>query len=66
VHGSIRKSGTLGFDVDMSISASAEPGLRVMYVESPRGSSNRFFFRVTRWESVREAEPNDLIEQAHP
>jgi hypothetical protein len=64
VTGSIRKSGTLGFDVDLSISASAEPGLRVMFVESPRGSSNRFFFRVTRWESVREAEPNDLIEQA--
>ena len=64
VSGLIRRAGTLGLDVDLNVAASAEPGLRVMYVESPRGTSNRFFFRVTRWESVREVEPNDQLDRA--
>ncbi len=64
VRGSIRKAGALTLGVDLDIPASAEPGLRVMYVETPRGTSNRFFFRVTRWNSVIETEPNDQIDQA--
>jgi Bacterial pre-peptidase C-terminal domain len=60
----IRHAGALTVDVDLTVAESAEPGLRVMYVESPRGTSNRFFFRVTRWESVRESEPNDRLDQA--
>lgn len=64
VTGSVRKAGALGLEVEMNISEPAEPGLRVMYVESPRGTSNRFFFRVTRWESVSEVEPNNQLEEA--
>src|SRR5438034_1460910 len=64
VSGAVRKASALAIDVEMNVSASAEPGLRVMYVESPRGTSNRFFFRVTRWQSVRETEPNDQLYQA--
>jgi len=64
VRGSIRKAGSLTLGVDLDIPAIAEPGLRVMYVETPRGTSNRFFFRVTRWNSVIETEPNDRIDQA--
>ena len=60
----IRHAGALALNVDLNVATSAEPGLRVMYVESPRGTSNRFFFRVTRWESVRELEPNDQLDQA--
>jgi len=64
VSGVVRHAGALALDVDLDVAASAEPGLRVMYVESPRGTSNRFFFRVTRWESIRELEPNDQLDQA--
>ena len=64
VSGTVRRAGSLTIEVEINISASAEPGLRVMYVESPRGTSNRFFFRVTRWQSVRETEPNDQLYQA--
>jgi len=60
----IQHADALAIDVDLNVAESAEPGLRVMYLESPRGTSNRFFFRVTRWESVRESEPNDQLERA--
>src|SRR5882724_6102828 len=62
VHGIIRKTSALTLAVDLDVPASAQPGLRVMYVETPRGTSNRFFFRVTRWNSVIETEPNDQID----
>jgi hypothetical protein len=45
--------------------AGAPPGPRVLHVDSPRGTSNRFPFRVTRWTSIREAEPNDQQKTAH-
>src|SRR6266545_3955394 len=64
LRGTIRQAGALTLAVDIDIPASAEPGVRVMYVESPRGTSNRFFFRVTRWNSLREAEPNDQLDEA--
>jgi hypothetical protein len=64
VSGTVRRAGALTIEVEINVPASAEPGLRVMYVESPRGTSNRFFFRVTRWQSVRETEPNDQLYQA--
>lgn len=64
VRGTIRQAGALKLSVDVDVPASAEPGLRVLHIESPRGASNRFLFRVTRWDSVREAEPNDQLDQA--
>jgi hypothetical protein len=64
VSGTVRRARALRVTAEMNISPSAEPGLRVMYLESPRGSSNRFLFRITRWKSQRETEPNDQVEQA--
>src|SRR5690242_19984787 len=64
VSGAVRQSSALRLTADFNIPEAAEPGLRTMYLESPRGTSNRFFFRVTRWDSVRENEPNDQFDQA--
>lgn len=54
----------LGARIQVDIAASAQPGPRVLYLETPRGGSNRFLFRVTRWKSVVEKEPNDVLERA--
>ncbi len=66
LHTVVRTANALRIEVDVEIPASAEPGPRILYVESPRGASNRFLFRVTRWASVVEQEPNDLLERAQP
>jgi len=50
--------------IQVDVAASAQPGPRVLYLETPRGGSNRFLFRVTRWKSVVEQEPNDVLEKA--
>ena len=62
----VSTANALRVEVDVEIPASAEPGPRILYVESPRGASNRFLFRVTRWASVVEREPNNLLERAQP
>lgn len=45
---------------------SAPPGPRFLYVETPKGPSNRILIRVTGWASVAEQEPNDGYEQSQP
>ncbi len=61
----ILSAGPLGLKAEIEAAPTASPGPRFLYVETPRGPSNRILFRVTRWESVVEQEPNDAYEQAH-
>jgi hypothetical protein len=60
----VRSASALTVSAGIDIPASAEPGARTLWVETPRGGSNRFVFRVTRWVSTVEQEPNDMPDGA--
>ena len=62
----IRSGNPMGVEATIEASASAAPGPRFLYVETPKGPSNRILFRVTGWPSVVESEPNESHEQAQP
>ena len=62
----IRSGNPLGIEATIEASASATPGPRFLYVETPKGPSNRVLVRVTGWTSVSESEPNESYEQAQP
>jgi hypothetical protein len=61
----VKSANALRIEAEIEIPASAQPGPRTLYVETPRGGSNRFVFRVSRWNCVIEQEPNDTLEKAH-
>lgn len=54
----------LVLDVELTVKASAPPGPRFLWVESARGRSAAFLFRVTSWDRYLESEPNDLVDGA--
>ncbi|MFN0170942.1 MAG: hypothetical protein ACKV22_31380 [Bryobacteraceae bacterium] len=64
VSGSILESSFTRTNIMIRTAANAKLGLRSLRLLSPRGTSNRFHFRVTGWRSVLEQEPNDDTEQA--
>jgi len=64
LRGSVTKAAFSRVEAALEIAGDAEPGPRVLYVDSPRGTSNRFLFRVTRWESAIERKPNDQPDSA--
>src|SRR6266545_5618363 len=66
VSAAIRKVASVRLEADFEVSAGATPGPRVVYLETARGTSNRFLFRVTKWNSVVEREPNDAPSEALP
>ena len=64
--GTITARNPLEVHARVQAAASAMPGPRFLYLDTPRGPSNKMLFRVTGWESVVEAEPNDSYEQSQP
>src|SRR5262249_46682849 len=64
VKGIIQAGNALSLTVRIELSASARPGPRIFYLETSRGTSNPFLFRVTHWPSQVEREPNNRIEEA--
>ena len=64
VRGTIDAGNVLSLNAKMQLSASARPGPRILYLETSRGTSNPFLFRVTGWPSQVEREPNNRIEEA--
>lgn len=60
------KSSPLSVEARVEAGPSAAPGPRFLHLETPKGPSNRILFRVTGWESIVEAEPNDGYEQSQP
>ncbi|MEW5975814.1 MAG: PPC domain-containing protein [Acidobacteriota bacterium] len=66
VSGSILNGTFTAARAELRIAADAEPGPRFFRVISPRGVSNLVMFRVTRWPTPLEAEPNDELDSAMP
>jgi hypothetical protein len=64
VTGTIQDGNVLSLSAKMQLASSAVPGPRIFYLETSRGTSNPFLFRVTRWPSQVEQEPNNRIEEA--
>src|SRR5262245_54298741 len=64
VTGTIDSGNVLSLNAKMQIAASAAPGPRIFHLETSRGTSNPFLFRVTGWPSQVEKEPNNRIEEA--
>src|SRR5688572_6482225 len=64
VTGTIEKGNVLSLNAKMQLSASARPGPRIFYLETSRGTSNPFLFRVSGWPNQVEKEPNNRIEEA--
>ena len=64
VKGTIQAGNALSLTVKMELLSSARPGPRIFYLETSRGTSNPFLFRVTHWPSQVEREPNNRIEEA--
>jgi hypothetical protein len=64
VTGTIQGGNVLSLSAKMQVAAKAQPGLKVFYLETTRGTSNAFLFRVTGWPSQVEQEPNNRIEEA--
>ena len=62
----VRSENPLQVEAVIEAGAAAVPGPRFLYVETPKGPSNRILFRVTGWPSVVEVEPNESYEQAQP
>lgn len=60
----IRLANAVRMQVEMELATEMAPGPRIIYVESPRGASNRLLFRVTGWKSVVEREANDTLQEA--
>jgi hypothetical protein len=64
VTGTIDAGNVLSLNAKIQLSSSARPGPRIFYLETSRGTSNPFLFRVTGWPSEVEREPNNRIEEA--
>lgn len=64
VTGTIHAGNVLSLNAKMQLSSSARPGPRIFYLETGRGTSNPFLFRVTGWPSQVEQEPNNRFEEA--
>ena len=62
----IRSGNPMEIQATIEASAAATPGPRFLYIETPKGPSNRVLVRVTGWPSVSESEPNESYEQAQP
>lgn len=62
----IESGSPLNVNARVRAERSASPGPRFLYVETPKGPSNRILIRVTGWNSVSEREPNDGYEQSQP
>lgn len=60
----VRSTSALSVSAEIEIPSDTEPGPRTLFIETPRGGSNRFVFRVTKWASVVEQEPNDVPDRA--
>ena len=60
------KSSPLSVEARVEAGPSAAPGPRFLYLDTPKGPSNRILFRVTGWESIVEVEPNDGYGQSQP
>lgn len=60
----IRAATAVRLQVEIEVPAHIPPGPRIIYLQSPRGTSNRVLFRVTQWSSVAEQEPNDALTEA--
>jgi hypothetical protein len=64
VTGTIHAGNVLSLNAKMQLSPTALPGPRIFYLETSRGTSNPFLFRVTGWPSQVEQEPNNRFEEA--
>src|SRR5262245_55640586 len=64
VTGTIHSGNVLSLSANMQLASSARPGPRIFYLETSRGTSNPFLFRVTGWPSQVEREPNNRMEEA--
>ena len=60
----IRGATAVRLQVEIELPANIPPGPRIIFVQSPRGTSNRVLFRVTEWSGVTEREPNDTLPEA--
>ena len=64
VTATIERGSPLDITALVRASTSAPPGPRFLYVDTPKGPSNRILIRVTGWEAIPEQEPNDGREQS--
>ncbi|MBM3737613.1 MAG: hypothetical protein FJW39_17675 [Acidobacteria bacterium] len=64
LRGEVLESGFLRVKLRLTSEAAARPGLHAIRLLTRRGITNAFHFRLTRWRSVPESEPNDRREQA--
>jgi len=64
VIGTIEAGNVLSLTAKLQLLPSARPGSRIFYLETARGTSNPFLFRVTGWPSQVEREPNNRFEEA--
>jgi hypothetical protein len=60
----VRRATAVRTEIEFDLGARMEPGPRIIYLQSPRGISNRLIFRVTGWRSMLEQEANDTLAQA--
>ena len=64
LNATIRGATAVRLQVEIELPANIPPGPRIIFVRSPRGTSNRVLFRVTEWSGVTEREPNDTLPEA--
>lgn len=58
----VKKASFSRVQLEVRVSAEAEPGPRYFRLLTPRGASNLLLFRVSQWPSVIEDEPNNDLQ----
>lgn len=64
--GSVLSSTFTKAQLEIAVASDATPGARFFRLISPRGPSNLALFRVSRWPTPLEGEPNDDLDAATP
>ncbi len=62
----VQRSSFTRVELQIQVPARADPGPRYFRLITPRGASNLLLFRVSRWASIQEKEPNNDLESPQP